>query len=202
MRSATARRPRSRRAQVRLATVLSTTAALLLAVTVVWQSASAGFNDSTAALRPVIGTGTVTLTDDDSEGKLFTVQDLKPGKSAGTRCITVRSTTSTRPADVRMYVTGASSTQSMYGNLNVVVRIGTGGAYGTCSGLTSATQLYSGRLADFPTDGWAKGKQVWTAPAAGQTRTYEITVSLDPATPLSVQGGTAGVTFVWESRLT
>ena len=202
MRSATARRPRSRRARARLATLLSATGALLLAVTVVWQSASAGFTDPTSPVRATFGTGTITLTDDDREATLFTVTGLKPGESAGTRCITVRSTTSSTPADVRLYVTGASSTKSLRSYLNVGVRIGTSGAYGTCMGFRSQAHVFSGRLSDFPADGWSNGRQVWTAPAAGDSRTYEITVSLDASTPTSAEGGTAGVSFVWESRLT
>ncbi|MCZ2827434.1 hypothetical protein O2W14_01125 [Modestobacter sp. VKM Ac-2986] len=205
MRSATARRPRSRRARARLAAVASATGALLLAVTVVWQSASAGFTDSTAALRATAGAATITLTDDDAEGRLFTVTGLKPGDSAGTRCIVVRSTNSTvaptaRTSDVRLYVTGATSTRSLASWLNVGVRIGTGGGTAGCTGFQSQSQVFSGRLADLPADSWSNGRASWSAPAAGQTRTYEITVSLDQDTPLSAQGGTAGATFVWESR--
>jgi hypothetical protein len=205
MRSATARRSRSRRAQARLAAVLSATAALLLAVTVVWQSASAGFTDSTAALRPTVGAGAITLTDDDSEGKLFTVTGLKPGDTTGPRCLTVRSTNSTaganaRLSDVRLYVTGVTSSRSLANWLTVGVRIGTGGGFGDCTGFQSAAQVFTGHLADLPADGWSNGRDVWDAPAAGETRTYEITVTLDNATPNSAQGGSAGATFVWESR--
>ena len=205
MRSATARRPRSRRAQARLAAVASATGALLLAVTVVWQSASAGFTDPTSPVRATFGTSTITLTDDDQEAKLFTVTGLKPGEKAGTRCITVRSTNSSpgstnRLSDVRMYVTGESNDRSMADWLTVGVRIGTGGGAAGCTGFASQAQVYSGRLADFPADSWSNGSKIWSAPAAGQSRTYEISVALDPDTPTSVQGGSAGATFVWESR--
>ncbi|GAB4081139.1 hypothetical protein GCM10028783_20870 [Modestobacter muralis] len=183
----------------------SATGALLLAVTVVWQSASAGFTDSTAPLRATAGTATITLTDDDAEGKLFTVTGLRPGDSTGPRCITVRSTNSTvgptaRPSDVRMYATGLSSQRSLAGWLTVGVRIGTGGGYAGCTGFQSKAQVFSGHLTDFPADSWSNGRNSWTAPAAGETRTYEITVTLDAATPTSAQGGSAGATFVWESR--
>lgn len=198
MRSATARRPRSRRARARLAAVASATGALLLAVTVVWQSAAAGFTDSTAPLRATVGTATLTLTDDDAETRLFTVTGLKPGDSAGTRCISVRST-GTRPADVRLYVTGVTNVGSLANWLDVGVRIGTGGGTAGCTGFQSQAQVHSGRLAAFPAGAWSNARSVWT-PAAAETRTYEITVSLDPNTPLSVEGGTAGATFVWESR--
>jgi hypothetical protein len=200
MRSTTARRSWSPRGRARTAAVLSSLGALLLAVTVVWQSASASFTDGTAAVRATAATATISLTDDDAETRLFTVTGLKPGDSTAARCITVRSLPTLRASDVRMYVTGASSSRSMYSYLNVTVRFGTSGAYGSCTGFKPLSQLYTGRLSAFPTDSWSNGTQVWTPPATGEYRTYEVTVSLSGSTPTSVQGGTAGVSFVWESR--
>jgi len=197
MRSTTARRPWSRRARARLATTLSATGALLLAVTVVWQSASAGFTDATAPLGATVGTATLTLTDDDAGRALFTASGLKPGNSTARKCVTVRSAPSTKPVDVRMYVTG-SPDRVVAGNLTVTVRVGTGGSYASCTGFQSQSSV-TRHLADLPTT-WSSGVLSWSAPAAGGSRTYEITATLDATTPTSAQSRTTGVTFAWESH--
>ena len=197
--AAAARRPPSRRARARLATVLSAAGALLLAVTFVWQSASAGFTDSTTALRAGTTTGTVVLADDDKEAKLFSSTGLTPGQSAGTRCIAVTST-GTAPADVRLYATGASTSQALSSWLDVTVQIGTGGAYAGCSGFKPSAVVFSGRLATFPADSWSAGKASWTTTGGTETRTYQVTVGLAAGAPKSVQGGSAAATFVWEAQ--
>ena len=204
MRSATARRRRSRRARTRLATVLSATGALLLAVTVVWQSASAGFTDPTSPLGATAATATISLADDDSGSVLFAATGLKPGRTA-TRCITVTST-STLPAEVQMYVSERRSTNGLASWLKLTVRSGTGGSFAGCGTLGSSSSVYDGTLAGFPT-AWTAGRPSWSttvpSPAGAKTtdkRTYEIKYSVDANAPLSVQGGTASVDLVWESR--
>jgi hypothetical protein len=205
MRSTTARRPRSRRARTRLAATLSATAALLLAVSVVWQSASAGFTDATATLKPGITAATLALTDDDAATRLFSVSGLKPGDTA-TRCIAVTST-STVPVDVRLFVTGRSSTNQLGTWLKLTVKAGTGGSSSSCGTFVAnpTTALYTGSLSSVPADTWDAGVQGWTTTnttgtAATAKRTYQLTYTLDTSTPTSVQNGAASATFVWESR--
>jgi hypothetical protein len=211
MRSRTARRPRhprarSPRGRARLAAVLSTLGALLLAVTVVWQSASASFTDGTAAVRATASTATVALVDDDAGSKLFSVGGLKPGSTA-TQCIVVTST-STVPVDVRLYVTGRSSSNQLSSWVKLAVKTGSGGSSSSCSGFTASptTAVFTGALSAFPADSWDVGVQGWTTatPATGTTltekRTYQVTYTLDASTPSSVQSGAATASFVWESR--
>lgn len=199
MRSESARRPRLRRPGTRSVVTVSAVGALLLAVALVWQSAAAGFTDTTTSLRPTVGTGTLTLADDDAEARLFTVAGLKPGESAGTRCITVR-TGGTARADVRLYVTGLSGTRALDDWITVTVRIGTGGSTASCTGYRNLATVYTGALGSFPADSWAAGRQSWVTAAAGEARTYEITASLATNAPASAQGGTATATFVWEAQ--
>ena len=194
MRSATARRPRSRRARARLATVVSATGALLLAVTVVWQSASAGFTDPTAPVRVTVGSGTVSLSDNDSGTALFSVAGLKPGDSVPKRCITVTST-GTAPADVRVHAALSSVSRSLPSYLDVTVRFGTG----SCTSFASQGTAYSGRLSGFP-GSWSAATTNWSTTAAGQSRVYEISATLVSGTPSSVGGGSADVTFTWEAQ--
>ena len=206
MRSSTARRPRSPRARARLAAVLSALGALLLAVTVVWQSASASFTDGTAAVRASAATATIALIDDDAGSKLFSATGLKPGDT-GTRCIAVTST-STQPVDVRLFVTGRSTSSPMNSWLKLTVKTGTGGSSASCSGFTASptTAVFTGTLSAFPADSWDVGVQGWTtaSPATGtsltEKRTYQIAYTLDANTPANVQSSAATASFVWESR--
>ncbi|WP_222195736.1 hypothetical protein [Modestobacter italicus] len=179
---------------------MSAAGALALATALVWQSAYAGFTDTTAAVPlPTVTTGTVALSD-DAGGTLFTVSGLKRGDS-GTRCISVTST-GTVPAGIRMYATGRSDTNGLASALRLTVRIGTGGGYADCAGFRSNASVYDGTLAAFPTDRWADGLGTWTTSGdpAGEQRTYEITYSLPVNTQGTVQSGSATVTFVWEAQ--
>lgn len=192
------RRP-SRRA-ARRGLVVSAAGALVLATALVWQSAYAGFTDTTAAVPlPTVTTGTVVLTDDDAAGTMFAVPGMRPG-ATGTRCLTVTSTGST-PAGVRMYATGRSDTKGLASALRLTVRIGTGGSYAGCAGFRSEGSVYDGTLAAFPVDRWENGRGTWTTAGnpGGEQKTYEITYTLPTNAPTSVQGGSATVTFVWEA---
>ena len=188
--------PRRRR---RLRVLLPAVAAVLVATTVVWHAAYAGFSTTTAARAlPTVTTGTVVLADDDSGARMFTATGLKPGATA-TKCIKVTSTGSV-PATVRLYGTGLSTTNSMSRYLTLAVYVGTGGSTASCSGFNGSS-VYNGSLAGFPIDSYANGVGPWTTTGATtETRTYAVVYTLSSSTPTSVQGGSAGVTFVWEAR--
>jgi hypothetical protein len=66
-----------------------------VAATLVWQSASAAFSDSTKTTTLAVTTGTVAFSDDDAGAVMFSASGLRPGASQ-TRCITVTSTGSVR----------------------------------------------------------------------------------------------------------
>ncbi|MGY1844496.1 hypothetical protein [Modestobacter sp. SYSU DS0875] len=180
-------------------------AALALATALVWQSSYAGFTATTPAhALPTISTGTVTLTDDDAEGTLFTVDGLKPGAS-DRRCIVVTSQ-GTLPATVRLYVTGVSSRKGLADHLRLTVRSGTGGTFAGpggsgCSSFRSQNTVYDGTLSAFPADDWARGRGGWdTTGTSAEQRTYEVKYTLPAGTPLTVQGGSATATLVWEAH--
>jgi hypothetical protein len=187
---------------VRVAAAASAGTALVLAAALLWQSAYAGFSDTTAVRAlPTITTGTLALTDDDSAVRMFTVTGLKPGMSA-TKCIAVTSTGS--PATVRLYGTGRSTTNGLASWLNLTVSVGTGGSTKSCNGFKPtdpATPAYNGTLAAFPTGSWTAGVGGWTTTGTAATsRTYQIVYTLPANTPYTTQNGTAALGLVWESR--
>jgi hypothetical protein len=166
---------------------------------VVWQSAYATFADSAGPVAATASTGTLTLGDDDAGSTLFAASDLKPGDT-GTRCIRVTAN-GTSPASVRVYGTGRSSTAGLAAALTLTVRLGTGGSATSCNGFTSTTNVYTGTLAGFTAEGFAAGLGTWTVPGkVATTRTYQLVWTLPAGAPLSAQGGSAAVSFVWEAQ--
>ena len=172
--------------------------ALALATALVWQASYASFGDSAPAFSASVGTGTLTLVDDDSAVRMFTATGLKPG-STGSKCITVSSSGS--PATVKLYGTGRNSTKELASYLDITVHLGSGGSTRSCSGFTAASTAFSGTLANFPTGGWASGVGGWTTTGAAATnRVYQIVYTLRAGAPYSTQNGTASLCYVWESR--
>ena len=166
---------------------------------VVWQSAYATFADSAAPVAATASTGTLTLTDDDAGSTLFAAADLKPGDT-GTRCIRVTAN-GTSPATVRLYGTGRSSTEGLAAAMTLTVRLGTGGSSTSCNGFTNPSTVYTGTLAGFTAENHAAGLGSWSSPGkVATTRTYQLVWSLPTSAPLSAEGGTAAVSFVWEAQ--
>ena len=189
--------PPSRRT-TRLVLVGAALLALATSTALVWQSAYATFTDAAPAVAATVGTGTLALADDDAGSTLFAVGRLKPGGS-GVRCITV-SATGTSPSEIRFYGTGRSVTRGLDAALRLTVRSGTGGTTSSCTGFQSTATVYDGTLAGFTAADFASGLGTWTTTGAPATRTYQIGYALATTAPTSAQGGTAGLSFVWEAQ--
>ena len=187
------------RPRPRTAFAASAVGALVLSAGIVWHSAYASFTDSTPTTSTTISTGSVVLGDDDAGTTLFSLAGLKPG-AAATRCITVTSTGSV-PALVRFYGANKTTSKSLSSNLTVAVLSGSGGTSTDCSGFTPATSVYRGTLAALPTS-FAGGVGDWPTAGGGvgESRSYEITVSMPSSASSGSQAGTAGVAFTWEAQ--
>ncbi|BDI22860.1 CalY family protein [Herbiconiux sp. L3-i23] len=182
-------------------------AALLLSGATIAQASYSAFSATTSNTGNSWTAGTVALADDDSSTALFTTanaSNLKPG-STGVKCIAV-SSSGTLPAAVKLYGTNAATTNALSSSINLSIVQGTGGGFGSCSGfapLASGSSLFSGTLANFATTytGYSNGLGNWAPTgAATETRTYQITYTVDAAAPNTTQGGTAALGFTWESQ--
>jgi hypothetical protein len=172
---------------------LTAGAALVLAATVVWHSASAGFTDATPAAVVPVTTATLSLSDDDNGTALFTATDLRPG-AAATRCLVVTSTSSV-PTVVRVYA-GSRTAGALSGALKVTVDGGTGG----CAAFVSAGTPTTTTLSALPT-GYASGIAGWTTTGtSGESRTYQVSYSLPTGASTSAQNGTASLALTWEAQ--
>jgi hypothetical protein len=189
--------PPGRRAG-RLGLVVCGVAALAVSTVTVWQSAYATFTDAAPTISTTLGTGTLTLSDDDAAGTMFTAGRLKPG-ATGTRCIKV-SVAGTAPASVRLYGTGRTDTRVLDESLQLTVRAGTGGSTSSCNGFTSTATVYSGTLAGFTAADFATGLGSWMTTGTAATRTFQFTYQLPTTAPTSAQGGSAALNFVWEAQ--
>jgi hypothetical protein len=149
-------------------------------------------------------TGTVQLTDDDSDVALFSASNLMPG-DAGTRCITVTSTGSL-PSAVRLYGTAATTTNSLSSYLDLTIRQGSGASNASCDGFTPASQgaqVFSGTLADFASQrtGYATGAPTWSPTGtATESRSFEFSYTLGQSTPNTGQDSRAAIAFTWEAQ--
>jgi hypothetical protein len=162
--------------------------------------------------------GTVVLTDDDGGAAMFTTGSpgtnqvsgaaLKPGQSV-VNCVRV-TYSGNLASTVKLYATSVSETNGMNGYLHIKVEEGTAGAFG-CAGFAGASTLWDssthpGAASDllnvFPATyaaGVASGLASWTT---SSFRVYKFTMTLDSATPDSVQAGTAAAMFNWQAQNT
>jgi hypothetical protein len=198
----TASRPSARSA--RLAGAVAALAGVAGCAAVVWHASYAAFSATTANPTNTWAAGTVALSDDDSNTAMFTAANLKPA-ATGTKCIAVTST-GTLPSAVKLYGTAPTSTNGLAGYLNLTVTQGTGGGSGSCTGFTplgTGASVYTGTLAAFGSTAtsYATGLGSWTPTGTGsETRVFQFTYTLDPATPNTAQGGTAAIGFTWEAQ--
>ncbi|WP_423920019.1 hypothetical protein ACPEEZ_13415 [Frigoribacterium sp. 2-23] len=192
----------------RLAAWIAIPAALVASGIVVSQASYSAYSATTVNPTNNWTAGSVALTDDDNNTALFTASNLKPG-STGTNCIAVSSTGSL-PSAVKLYGTGAATTNGLSTYITVTVTQGTGGGFGSCSGFTAtagAANTFTGTLANFASTytNYSNGFGTWaptgaTQSAPSESRTYQVTYTLSSTAPNTTQGGTASLGLTWEAQ--
>lgn len=171
----------------------------------------AAFSSATSNERNSFKAGTVLLTDNDAEGAVLSMANLKPG-DASAGCVEVAYSGSL-PATVRLY--GATGGSGLDAFLNVTVTRGSFSgatpAAGQCTGFAPDPEdylgegngvVYRGTLQGFP-DGYAGGivdsrggsAESWTN---GETHVYRIAVT--QVDNNDAQGLDASQVFSWEAR--
>jgi hypothetical protein len=177
---------------------------LLVSGGVVWQASYSAFSSTSTNPTSNWSSGSVALSDDDSNTALFTASNLKPG-ATGTKCIAVTSTGSLA-STVKLYGTAAATTNALSTYVNLTITQGTGGGFGSCTGfapLGTGSSVYAGTLAGFGSTAtaFASGLGTWAPTGSGsETRVFQLVYTLDPAVPNSAQSGTAALGFTWEAQ--
>lgn len=163
------------------------------------------FSATTQNAGNEISTGSVALTDNDNGSAMFNIVNAKPGDS-WTRCIKVTYSGSL-PADVRVY--NQNGTSALGAHLRVTMTQGTQDSpvFPDCTGFTADATgvLYSGPMSTGRPPTWEFGLPVVPAGQVawepGASLVFKLDVTLDAATPDTMQGSTTGsMTTVWEAR--
>lgn len=178
-------------------------AGAVLGTSLVWGTSLAAFSASSFNSGNAFGAGTVVLTDNDSGSVFFSANNIRPG-ATGTACVVVTYSGSVATSGVRLYATSLTGTGlGAYLTLTLEEGTGTGSTGGStlsCTGFSATSTLHSGTLAAFASasTGYSTGLSSWAPTAAGGSRAYRVTYTLQ--NNLSAQGLTCGLTFTWQAR--
>ena len=145
-------------------------------------------------------TGSIALSDNDSEKVLFDLDGLEPASAPARKCVRVAyGSTGALKSTVRLFGT---TTGALADHLRVKVTrgsfSGTAPTENGCSGFAASSVLFNGSLTAYP-DRWEDGIRdpdaTWEA---GDAAVYEIEVSL--ADTDEAQGKSATHAFAFEAR--
>jgi hypothetical protein len=153
-----------------------------------------------------ISTGTVEISDNDSNAAMYSLPNAKPGPPAAERCIRV-TYTGTLDADVKLYTASSFGDLGPYVDLEVTPGTQATSTFPGCSGFTPAAggSVYDGTLAGFASahSSWANGLVVnpqgvakWELNDAVVFR-FRVTVQDVPA---AAGKQTGQHSFTWEAR--
>lgn len=177
---------------------------LIVSAALVWQASYAAFTAQTTNPTNNWTTGSVTLSDDDTNTAMFNASLLKGG-STGEKCIVV-TYGGNLTSSVKLFGTGFTQQNSVGNYIDITVEQGTGTATfaGGCSTFTvdtGAANSYSGTLSNFASTytNSATGFGTWAPTGSTQTRVYKITYAVNNAITNTQQASNAQLGFTWEA---
>lgn len=165
--------------------LLSTLVVLALLGGLAGASSQAAFFSRSDNSGQSFSTGTVHLSDNDSNAALFNLSGQKPG-TVSERCITVTYGGSL-PAEVRLHSDSQIGALGPYLNLTIASGSQTGGGFGDCTGFSpdAGAPLFDGTLAGVRSshESWAtglsdQGPGSQTSWAQGDSVVYRFSVSV------------------------
>ncbi len=184
--------------------LLAALVALGVVSVLVIRSSTAAFTASTQNTGSAFVAGSVDLVDDDVASALFNVSNMEPGQVVVDCIVVTYQGTGADPSVVRLYSGGYTDSGTLGSFLNLTVEEGTGGSFGNCTGfVTENTILASVALNTFDTTStdYVTGIGVWDPASTPASKTYRVTIELDPATPNAQQGqSVTGLTLNWETQ--
>jgi spore coat-associated protein N len=190
------------RRRERLRRLSATAAVLLLTGFLAGFGTWAAFSGATDNEDNVFASGTVKLASNDSDTRMFNVENMKPGQSEE-QCIVV-TYIGTLESNVRLY--GTSGGDGLADHLNLKVWRApaptTPVPFPECPAGGPGMQLYDGSVSDLP-DGWDLGTGGILTWMPDDAHVYRVRVELpETASGDEVQGLSATLRLVWEARNT
>jgi predicted ribosomally synthesized peptide with SipW-like signal peptide len=168
----------------------------------------AAFSSTTSSSGLSFEAGSVNLADNDANSALYSVTNKKPGDTV-TGCIKV-TYTGTVASDVRIYTTSTVGTLGQFIDLTITPGSQAVSSFPSCVGFVADAggPLYSGTLQNFANtkNSYANGIADYpgilaTSWTANDSVVYQVSVTLQVATPDTAQGLTTGThSFTWEAR--
>jgi hypothetical protein len=166
------------------------------------------FSSTTTNSGNNFSTGSVTLSDNDSNQALYNVTNQKPGDAATSSCIKVTYTGSLA-SDVKLYSTGTIGTVGQYVDLTITPGTQASPSFPDCSGFVAdgSGAIYTGTLQAFATahssfaNGLADYPGSSSAWNANDSVVYRFQVQLQGGAPDTAQGlATGSHSYTWEAR--
>lgn len=146
-----------------------------------------------AQLAPGTSARSVSLFDDDTGLSLFDGATLLvPGRSQ-VNCINVGTVGAAAGDAVTLTATSLAGT-ALADHLTIAVDVGTGGRFGDCAGF-GGSRVWTGSLTALAATGGTDGVATGWQPAATETRSFRISVSVDSAA--AAQGLSASADLQW-----
>lgn len=182
----------------RAASIVAT--AIVLASFFTWRTSSALFTATTDNGPQSFTTGTVTLTDNDANGVMWSVTNLKPGDN-DTKCIRV-SYTGSLAASIKVYGAGLTATAGLEQWIRFTIDEGTSSSvvYPACTNFAGPTNIFDAAVSSFGTS-WGTGTGNW-APSAAAAKDYRIKYTVDSAIPNNFQNANLQISITWEAQNT
>lgn len=207
------RKPSSKIGKV--AVVLATPLAVVLAGGLIWQASNAAFTSTTRNSGSDWSTGSVALTDDDAGSARFQVSNMVPGQT-DTKCIKVTATTSVPGAIVGYLINPITSPQGLEDRIMLTVTAGTGGSFNSCDGFvgdevaqppTPLSTLFAMNTYELAMAGGGTPWLVTGGVAGGESKTYQVQWTFDvtgmtQSQQDGLQNARTGVDVQWELRNT
>jgi len=198
----------------RVAAVLASPVAVVLAGALIWQSSYAAFSSTTRNSGSNWATGTVALTDDDAGSARFQVANMVPGQTE-TKCIKVTANTSVPGSVMGYLVNPVTSAQHLEDHILISVNSGTGGSFGSCTGFVpDSASVVAVPLSTFFAVNTFEAAAATGTPwhvtggvSGGEHKTYQITWTFDTTGMTqseqdALQGSRTGADVQWELRNT
>lgn len=195
----------SSRTAKKLVAATTIPAALAVSGIVVAHASYSAYSATTVNPTSNWASGSVDLSDDDSNAAAFSVANARPGMS-GSRCLVVTSKGSL-PSDVRIYGGNGSATTSLAAYINLTITQGSGGSFGSCTGFQPSgadAQVFQGSLYTFGStrSNFANGAGNWTTAGGSdpESRTFMLSYTISADAPNDTMGGTATGDIIFEAQ--